>query len=509
MSIEVEVKLDAPVGFVLPAFEGFEADAADEVVLQARYWDTSDLRLLAWGHTVRHRSSSDGREDGWTVKVAARDATRDATRDAAPGMNGATRRDELEIPGDELLPPPLVEAWARPYLRGEQLRPVADITTRRERVRLRDPRGNVVEVATDHVDSTAEGVPGPQLHEIEVELIEGDEDALDAVVARLRSSGLVPAPSTSKLAAVLGAYGAPPTHPLPLPRLGRSTTVAELVQAALSNGTGRLLAHAGGVQLGDDPEDVHQARVATRRLRADLQTLAPLLERAAVDGVRGELRWLGGALGAVRDLDVLAGALGQAASEVGADGGATGRLVARVHEERRRSAVELRDVLAADRYVALVARLMTMAHEPPLNGGSDPDARTREVARELAATAWRRVPRAVGHLGDDPPDEALHELRRRVKRARYAYELVAPVAGHRRATTALAQRLAALQGVLGDLQDAVVAQRWLQRSVGTRSRPDEAYVAGLLAAHYDGVRRDSRARWRSSWRKVTRARAGG
>ena len=55
--------------------------------------------------------------------------------------------------------------------------------------------------------------------------------------------------------------------------------------------------------------DVHQARVAARRLRSDLKTFSLLLEPGWVGRVRDELRWVGDALGAVRDTDVLVNTL--------------------------------------------------------------------------------------------------------------------------------------------------------------------------------------------------------
>ena len=68
---------------------------------------------------------------------------------------------------------------------------------------------------------------------------------------------------------------------------------------------GELIAHDPGTRLGDDPEELHQARVATRRLRAVLRAARPLLDPGWTESLRAELSWLGGALGPVRDLDVL------------------------------------------------------------------------------------------------------------------------------------------------------------------------------------------------------------
>ncbi|HEX3425303.1 MAG TPA: CHAD domain-containing protein, partial [Acidimicrobiales bacterium] len=88
-----------------------------------------------------------------------------------------------------------------------------------------------------------------------------------------------------------------------LDRVGPHTTVAELAAAAIATAATSLAAHEPGLRTGSDPEDVHQARVETRRLRARLLTLRPVLDQTWVAEVNGELKWLAQALGAVRDTD--------------------------------------------------------------------------------------------------------------------------------------------------------------------------------------------------------------
>ena len=70
-----------------------------------------------------------------------------------------------------------------------------------------------------------------------------------------------------------------------------------------------IVEHDAGTRLGRDPEELHKMRVATRRLRAFLRTGRPLLDADWAEALRLELRWLGGVLGPVRDLDVLIGHL--------------------------------------------------------------------------------------------------------------------------------------------------------------------------------------------------------
>src|SRR4029077_1143360 len=84
-----------------------------------------------------------------------------------------------------------------------------------------------------------------------------------------------------------------------------SDSPVQHVRASLYQRLRALLAHEAGTRTGEDIEDLHQMRVAVRRMRATLKAARPLLDAAWADGLRAELGWRGGALGPVRDLDVL------------------------------------------------------------------------------------------------------------------------------------------------------------------------------------------------------------
>ena len=67
----------------------------------------------------------------------------------------------------------------------------------------------------------------------------------------------------------------------------------------------KLMSNDPVVRLGEDPEGVHRARVAARRLRSDLLMFRPLLDRDWADALREEIGWLGRLLGPIRDAEVL------------------------------------------------------------------------------------------------------------------------------------------------------------------------------------------------------------
>jgi CHAD domain len=63
-----------------------------------------------------------------------------------------------------------------------------------------------------------------------------------------------------------------------VPRIGADVAVDTLLRYATVKSVAQILRHDPGVRLGEDPEEVHQFRVATRRLRSGLRAFAPLLD---------------------------------------------------------------------------------------------------------------------------------------------------------------------------------------------------------------------------------------
>src|SRR5207237_9446703 len=78
----------------------------------------------------------------------------------------------------------------------------------------------------------------------------------------------------------------PEVAPRPLPP---EPTAADVVTNALAASVAAILCHDAGIRLGGDPEDVHQARVGTRRLRSNLRTFRPLVVAEWADGLRDEV----------------------------------------------------------------------------------------------------------------------------------------------------------------------------------------------------------------------------
>ncbi len=247
---------------------------------------------------------------------------------------------------------------------------------------------------------------------------------------------------------------------------GRSAPLSEHLRALLETQLRQLEAHDPGVRFGADPEDVHRFRVATRRTRALIRETRPLLGDA-LEPLAEELRFIAGVLGPVRDLDVLLEHLAVEVEELGADEPAGQELLHSLELERETARALLLDALASERYGRLLDDFGVAVATPPT---LDRDAATDDVA----GVAFRRLRQAAERLGPEPTDEALHELRIKAKRARYAAELVSLRGG--RAAKRAVEELKKVQDVVGEHQDAVVAEVRLRGLAG----PATALAAGRL-----------------------------
>jgi CHAD domain-containing protein len=641
--IEREVKLEAGVGFRIPDLRGLipgiRVEEHPDARLQAVYVDTEDLRLMRNGITLRHRQDrrgGAGAERGWTLKLPA------------PSDGKGLVRKELSWPGGWGPVPRPAASLVRAFNRGAPLVPVARLITQRRRLVVSDLSGQELLEVDDDIVSVMDGrILAARFREVEVEVTgPGGESLLEAVVACLRDAGALGGDERPKVVRALGRRATQPPDVAEV-ALGADATVREVIAAAIVAGYRRLTEHDPGVRLDGDVEDVHQARVATRRLRSDLRTFAGVVDGAWSTPVRQELGWIAEALGRVRDADVLGLRIDERVAGLDPQDRPGALPLRKRLDLQRRDA--FRDLIAAmdsERYLALLDTLATGALDPPLipaprpapapnglaerarqapaaaladgtadgtattvpalangesgvfsgalpaprsgggmvgrsalggpvgapfrltgatetvpsasdvtgepdsdldwldsdeaeddgelgefadrpavpeqgvaPGGIDPpetavepadpatgwagltgDELASEALPQLVRKPWRRLVRAINDLAPEPVDEALHDIRIRAKRLRYACEAVAMVVG--KSATRLAKDAAALQGVLGDQHDAVVAEDWLRdASVGAKGL--SALVAGQLIAGERGAQQLGRDEWGELARRVT------
>jgi CHAD domain-containing protein len=483
------VKLGAGPAFHLPDLTGV-VDAVtvtppEAVRLETVYYDTPDLRLARWGVSLRYRAG-----EGWTLKLSP------------STEKGMLERDEITFQGGAKRPPAAAVGLVRAYVRKSELVPVARLSTMRRRVRLLGADGDrVAEVVDDEVSVRDGRRVAARFREIEIEVAgdEGNEAIAAPLVERLRGAGAGAPDPTPKHIRALGPRAMEPPEVAPFPVTPESPA-RDVIRSVLAEAVAAILRHDPLVRLGTDPEAVHQARVATRKLRSHLRTFGPLLEPEWTEPLRSDLGWLAMALGAVRDREVLLERLRDRANSLpSSDSRSASSLLHILEVEIESLRKKLYTELDSDRYIELLERLVAAAHAPVCTLDADQPAST--TLPPLATSPWRRLRSAVRQLPEQSTDPELHRIRILAKRARYAAEAVAPVVGADAA--AFARAAAKLQTILGEHQDSVTAQAWLRVARVTGRR---AFVAGELIALEHVAAEKARKDWPKVWKSLDRKR---
>lgn len=466
---EREIKLVAPEGFDSMEELG---EPLDERSFTTTYYDTPERTLASAGITLRRRLENG--KNLWQLKLPRRGFRR-----------------EIEAPGGPARPPRALSDALLGLVRDQRLEQAAKLKTSRSGVVVEDGRRGRAEIVLDSVQVMDGGRVESTFRELEVELLEGNNKLLERIGKELRRRGALVSDGRPKLFRALG-FALPP-----LPEAGPEASPVLHVGAMLERQRRAIVAHDPGVRIGGDAEDVHKLRVAVRRSRAALRIGRPLLDQAVTEPLRGDLKWLAGELGAVRDLDVLlehlADQLGELPEE---DRFAAERVVQVLSAERDVARTRLVEALESERYLDLLDRAAHVAAEPPASG------REKSLGA-LAARQFDRLRKSVNELPADPTDEDLHRVRIKAKGARYAAELMRPTVG--KSAARFVARVKDLQDVLGEHQDAVVAEARIPAALGSARGTRVTFAAGRLAERERRRRLQARAAIPKAWRRVEKA----
>ncbi|MFC9255065.1 CHAD domain-containing protein [Amycolatopsis thailandensis] len=266
-----------------------------------------------------------------------------------------------------------------------------------------------------------------------------------------------------------------------------------------------LLAHEPGTKSGADPEDLHQMRVALRRMRSVLKLSGRLVGPDA-EPVRAELGWLGQSLGDVRDYDVLIGHLRDVVADFEVrDQPAARRLVSKFVTERGVAKRRLTRALTSPRYASMLQGIGRLARQPATEEADESPQTSADLVAGLAKP-HRKLAKAVRALPANPPDDDLHALRIYGKKLRYAAEMAKPAAKKKQAERIqrLIKATKNFQTVLGDHQDACVAADRMRGALDTTD-VEVAFIAGRIAEKELLRRAQVRAVWREVWAEVDAA----
>ncbi len=477
---------------------------AQTVVVVDRYVDTAARSLERAGRVARLRAAGD--ELLVTVKSLA-----------TPVAGAVHRREELEAPASAALEP---LAWPTSDARALILELAGDspleelVTIRQQRRQRRFARDDTtIELSLDRVAILHNGSLLGRFIELEAELIAGDPGRLLALGELLAVDPAVGPARWSKFERAMAAVTRkrreaerPHLSVGKSPGVTPTDTLAEAGRKVMAFHFERLLAREAGTREGVDPEQLHQMRVATRRLRAAWRTFGDSFDPRRSRRLRRPLRRIATRLGAVRDLDVLlAGILDYRATLPDDVAPGLSPLLADLEAQREAARLDLAEALDEPRYGrwlrASVAFLST-----PGAGALRVQPGAPQHVRELAPA---RIWAAYGHVRAFEPIVAwadvqtLHALRIEGKRLRYALEFVRDALGP--GTEAAVVKIVALQDHLGALHDAdvagSVAREFLGRHAAALDPTERQAIGGYIRSRDAELRRLRRSVGRP-WRGV-------
>ena len=412
--------------------------------LEATYVDTEDLRLIRRRVTLRRRTG--GPDAGWHLKLP---------------VTGDTRQ-EIHWPlGDSADVPDDVRTAVTALVAGSALRPIVRLVTSRRRHLLSDEAGvTLAELLDDRVSATLlSGDSGVTIwREIEVELVDGTPDHLDAVEAALTGAGAQRAAVSSKLARALTGHPA-----LGVGQRPGSGTAGEVLQAYVREQADRLRWADVDLRLDPDGEGVHDVRVQARRLRTALRVYRPLIEATVGRHLEQELQLLGRVLSPVRDHQVTHDLMATRSRSLAPDRAARLLTLFESHDDSadERSVAGMQAALGSARYLRLLQGLDDLA-----NGQGLSDLAAEPAGPVLAQhlrTALRRLEKAAKAARKATAaerTERLHDLRKSAKTLRYACEVAEPANGA--SAELLGGRAKLLQTLLGDHLDRVLLAEQLE-----------------------------------------------
>ncbi len=472
-SLEVELKLtfsqqQAARLRDCPALQRWQRDPLRREISRNSYYDSPARELAAERIALRVREQ--GGRCLQHVKARAVDSS------------GLQARPEWEWPLDDPRPRPELaaaeidnSAVAAPLAAvAGRLTPIFGTHFERASALLEDG-ANAVELCIDSGHISAAGKQ-QALFELELELQRGSPAFLYRVALALLDHLPLRIATDNKAQRGLALYATAigETPPAPQPRrrrrieLRRDWSAERALQMILRDNLGMLLGNRDCALRGDNPEGIHQSRVALRRLRSALSLFRDCLPDDATTGwLRDELKWLAGALAAARDWDVFLGeTLPATRAALGDAAGGDDELAAiRSAAQARRSAAyrEAAAALESPRATRLLLRLGQWLEGREWRRGSDKRTRARQrtalrkLAGRLLQRRWKKLRRRANRFATLSIAER-HALRIDAKKMRYACDFFSSLYP-RKQVRRIRRPLARMQSALGQLNDIAVTEQ--------------------------------------------------
>jgi len=466
------------------------------------YLDTEDWRIHRAGFALRIRSES-GKSEVTLKSLHSADVEVADRREVSEPLENAQSESIRQSVGP-------VGTRVHAVSGAHALLPLFEVRTSRQRfaIRREDEAQPLGEIALDDtIISRPHGEPQTSMQRVEVEALTGAHQPLQTLVNALRKDCALEAASDTKYSQGLKSVGLVPAS---APEFSPTTVESSMpmVDVALAN-LRRYLSvwhlHEPGARLGDNPEELHDLRLAGRRLDAILRQFRSSLPAAFLQ-IRPTFRKVLRALGEARDLDVALRELEAFRRELPESEWENAEpLQQYLLSERGRARDRMLSVLDSAGVQKNLQKLASLlaASSAVSQHSSAMATLALDVAPDMIRRRYRKMRKGAGLLRLNSSAEAYHEVRGRVKKLRYTLEAVAVIYG--KPADEMLRALRRWQEKLGVQQDAAVARRRLQMLAGAPPKgfpPETLFLMGRFAEHYASAAVRARKRHAKGYRRV-------
>jgi triphosphatase len=383
----------------------------------ATFYDTEDHALRRRGLTLQ-------------VRRSGRNYVQNLIRESGAAVDAGDWVDTIRGPRPDPSAPQFQSEIGGDVAVGD-LHPLFAVGVERSSFRLSPNEDAEMEVAIDRGEIRAIGGATAQIHLIDLAMKRGDGVALwdvalrllELVACRIEPEGaagqgfrlLSPDEKPVARNGLTIALDADMTFDAALQQIGRG-----LIESLLRNESHALAGH---------PEGIHQMRISVRRLRSLLSAVRAMLPKDHYAWANGVLRWLGSALGPVRNLDVFDHTLLKPVSGALKGERDLARLAAAARRRRKTAHDRAREAIASQRYTASIMRLArwfearSWRDQPVTEKSARLVGPLADVAPGLLRRLYRKARRRAKNFPDLGPPQR-HKLRIALKQLRYATEFL-------------------------------------------------------------------------------------
>lgn len=499
--LEIKFSTDSPglkKALASPALGGGAGKTPSARVLVSTYFDTPDRTLSKRGIALRVRQS--GRSAPIIGVKWLPISHRDVFSRGEIEVRGGDGAPDLSLLGEE------IAAELGGIIGDRPLEPQFETRIKR-RTRLMSAGAAQIEIAFDDGEIVA-GERRARVTEVELELKGGDISELYGFAARAVEALPFRLDVTSKsergFRLVAGAMAAPVKASNPV--FAPGATIDDAIGSVVGNTLTQFLLNLAPLRESDDPESIHQLRVALRRMRAALGMFNRLRPCAEFDAFRAEAKRIATALGPARECDAFCDLLAAGPRQASADPAVFSAINSALVKSRQALYAEARQMIDAKESTIFALRLQAFLTRRGWRNAAGELASLTTPVTQFSSDTLEQLRKRVLKRGKklvSLPDDERHKVRIALKNLRYAAEFFGGLYEESVGYRAYVRTVARLQDILGAHNDAAGAQSLLD-GLGARAEAETAFAAGLVLGWCERDAEIADAELGEAWRRFKR-----